>query len=305
MTRPKHLRQPYQIKGVEALFGEDSSTPTAAQWILLDQIDVPPVQPRRYFDPQAMEELIVSVKQYGILQPLIVRPKQQERYELVVGERRYRAAQAAALESVPVVVRELDDQEAWQLALLENLQREDLNPLEETEGILQFLAGKLNRNREAVISLLNQGAHPERESVDNVIHSQDWQLLLEGFNQVGKFTPESFRTNRLPLLRLPEEIQDSLRRGQIAYTKAKAIAGLKDSQQRQALLEEAVKENLSLSQIRERLRELKSQPEPSSPQIQIQSLSRRLNQSKLWSKDPQKWKRVQGWLAKIEDLLDG
>jgi ParB family chromosome partitioning protein len=87
-------------------------------------------QPRRYFDPEALTELIASVKQHGILQPLLVRKRPSGGYELVAGERRYRAAQEIGLTQVPVYIRDLNDHDAFQLALIENLQREDLNPLE-------------------------------------------------------------------------------------------------------------------------------------------------------------------------------
>jgi ParB family chromosome partitioning protein len=96
-----------------------------------------------------MQSLVKSIKQHRILSPLLVCPKGEDLYELVAGERRYRAAISAGLDEVPVVIWELTDEDALQLALLENLQREDLNPLEETEGILQLLALKLNQSSEA------------------------------------------------------------------------------------------------------------------------------------------------------------
>jgi ParB family chromosome partitioning protein len=99
-------------------------------------------QPRRYVEPEALKKLTESIRQHGMLQPLIVRPMLAvtARYELIVGERRFRAAQAAGLETVLVVVRELSDIEAGILTLVENIQRQDLNTLEETEGILELLA---------------------------------------------------------------------------------------------------------------------------------------------------------------------
>lgn len=116
-------------------------------------------QPRTYFDETAMAELTKSVKQHGVLHPIIVRPIGESRYELVAGERRYKAAKAAGLSEVPVVIQTLSDLEVVQYALMENLQREDLNPVEETEGILQLLELKLETDRPSVISLLNQMAN--------------------------------------------------------------------------------------------------------------------------------------------------
>jgi ParB family chromosome partitioning protein len=309
MSVRKHRSQPYQIKGVDALFGEPSVAEAAAEIIPLDQICLPQQQPRRYFDPKAMQELVESVKQHGILQPMLVRPQKDGKYELVAGERRYRAAVALGLEEVPVVIRELKDSEALQLALLENLQREDLNPIEETEGILQLIALKLNTTTESAIALLNQAAHPERNLVDNVIHSWEWQLVQEVFTTVGKFTPESFRTNRLPLLNLPDEVLDALRQGSIAYTKARAIAKVNDLAQRQALLEEAIAEDLSLTQIKERIAQIAAGNANSSSNSQSSSLKSRMDvayrlakKSKIWD-NPKKQKQIEKLLAELEKLF--
>ncbi|MHC0068122.1 ParB/RepB/Spo0J family partition protein [Nostoc sp. UIC 10890] len=156
------------------LSSPDAESPAATETtIKLSDIVLPQHQPRRYFDPQALKELTESVKQYGILQPLLVRPLGGGKYELVAGERRYRAGQEAKLEVAPVVVRELSDDQAFQLALIENLQREDLNPVEETEGILHLLAIRLHCDVEAVKSLLyrmknahSKGEQPSKSSLN-------------------------------------------------------------------------------------------------------------------------------------------
>ncbi|MBE9191866.1 ParB/RepB/Spo0J family partition protein [Gloeocapsopsis crepidinum LEGE 06123] len=309
MSVRKHRSQPYQIKGVDALFGELPLAEVAAEILPLSQIALPQQQPRRYFDPMAMQELVESIRQHGILQPILVRPLLDDKYELVAGERRYRAAVSAGLEEVPVVIRELTDNDALQLALLENLQREDLNPIEETEGILQLIALKLNTTSESAIALLNQAAHPKRNSVDNVIHSKDWQLVQEVFNTVGKFTPESFRTNRLPLLTLPDEVLAALRLGQIAYTKARAIAKVNDLGQRQALLESAIAENLSLTQIKQRVAQIIDCSTNQSDRSQSSSLKNRMDvtyrlakKSKIWE-NPKKQKQIEKLLAELEKLF--
>jgi ParB family chromosome partitioning protein len=175
-------------KQTDKPFGGQITTPPPAPWlsspdgelpyatettIKLSDIVLPQHQPRRYFDPQALKELVSSVKQHGILQPLLVRPIGGGKYELVAGERRYRAGLEAELEVVPVVVRELSDDQAFQLALIENLQREDLNPVEETEGILHLLAIRLHCDVEAVKSLLyrmknahSKGEQPSKSSLN-------------------------------------------------------------------------------------------------------------------------------------------
>jgi ParB family chromosome partitioning protein len=308
MSRRKRSPQPYQIKGVDALFGEQSSTEEAAQRIPLSQIRLPQAQPRRYFEPQAMQSLVESVKQHGILSPLLVRPKGQDLYELVAGERRYRAALEAGLDEVSVVIRELTDEDALQLALLENLQREDLNPLEETEGILQLLALKLNQTPESAIALLNAAAHPERNSVDNVIHSPEWQTVIDVFTSVGKFTPESFRTNRLPLLNLPDDIKEALRSGRLSYTKARAIARVKGQLERQELLDAAISEDLSLNEIKDRIKSLQptnvtlDEGQPASLKSRVDKAYAKIKKSKIWD-DPKKKRQLEKLLAQLEALL--
>ncbi|MHC5728871.1 MAG: ParB/RepB/Spo0J family partition protein, partial [Nostoc sp.] len=136
--------QPYssQLKGVAALLGESfdqtQSTANSPNTIPISLIKLPASQPRRYFDPQKLEELSRSIQKLGILEPLLVRPLLSGDYELVAGERRLRASQIAGLTEVPVVVHDIDDITTYQVRLVENLQREDLNPLEETEGILEL-----------------------------------------------------------------------------------------------------------------------------------------------------------------------
>jgi ParB family chromosome partitioning protein len=307
MNRKTQGTQPYQIRGVDALFGESAGIEAVAELLLISQICLPQKQPRCYFDSQAMEELVESIKHYGILQPLLVRPIGNDKYELVAGERRYRAAISVGLEKVPVIIRELADEEALQLAILENLQREDLNPIEETEGLLQLLALKVNETPESVIALLNQAAHPERHSVDNVIHSQKWQLVKEVFTTVGKFSPESFRTNRLPLLNLPSEVLDALRQGHIAYTKARAIAQVKNEAQRQALLKSAIEENLSLVQIKAFVTNINTvravdPSESTSLKSRVKAAYRIVEKSKVWE-DPKKQKRLEKLLAEMEAIV--
>ena len=139
---PRKSDRPYKGKAnLDVLFGEESSK-TAPQTVPLDSITLPPSQPRRYFDPVKMEQLIESVKAHGVLENLLIRPlpDKDSSYELIAGERRYRAALSAGLKEVPVTIRSLSDEQALQISLVENLLREDLNPVEEIEGILQLTA---------------------------------------------------------------------------------------------------------------------------------------------------------------------
>jgi ParB family chromosome partitioning protein len=252
----KHAIATYQFKGkgVTALLGKDTTEVSKPMSISIDCITLPTQQPRRYFDPKPLQDLTTSIRAHGILTPLLVRPVSKDSYELVAGERRFRAAQELGLTEVPVLIRELSDTEAVEVALLENLQREDLNPLEETEGILELLEQRIKKRREEVIALLNLSAHPKRASVQNVLHSPEWKTVEAVFTSVGRFSPNSFRASRLPLLKLPEDILVALREGRIEYTKAQAIARLKDPQEREKLLEEAIAEQLSLNQIKLHIR---------------------------------------------------
>ncbi len=165
-------------RGLEALLGgssdfSDSST-NAPSSLLITQLQAGKYQPRTRMDEEALNELAASIKAQGVMQPILVRPLGQQgqqgqhgdvtQYEIIAGERRFRAAQIAGLETIPVLVREVDDQAAAAMALIENIQREDLNPLEEAQGIQRLLtdfgftheqaASAVGRSRSAVSNLL-------------------------------------------------------------------------------------------------------------------------------------------------------
>ena len=276
----------------------------AAQVVAISSIRLPQQQPRRYFDPEKLEQLTISVKKLGILEPLLVRLLHPGEYELVAGERRYRAAQKAGLTEIPVVVRELTDEEALQLSLIENLQREDLNPVEETEAILQLLATQLSSSAQEARALLYRMQNEVKGKVtQNVLGSQDGELVKTMFDSLGLMSWESFVSSRLPLLNLPDEVIEALRQGQIEYTKAQAIARLKDTQARQALLFEAIQENLSLKEILERIRlQRKPQEKPQSLKIIFKETSNRLQKAKFWD-NPEKQQALEELLKQMQALL--
>jgi ParB family chromosome partitioning protein len=296
--------QPYtsKLRGVAALLGEPPVA--AAQVVAISSIHLPQQQPRRYFDPDKLEQLTISVKKLGILEPLLVRLLHPGEYELVAGERRYRAAQKAGLTEIPVVIRELTDEEALQLSLIENLQREDLNPVEETEAILQLLATQLSSSAEEARALLYRMQNEVKGKVtQNVLGSQEGELVKTMFDSLGLMSWESFVSSRLPLLNLPDEVIEALRQGQIEYTKAQAIARLKDTQARQALLFKAIQENLSLKEILERIRlQRKPQEKPQSLKIIFKETSNRLQKAKLWN-NPEKQQALEKLLKQMEALL--
>lgn len=220
--------------------------------IALNLIDPWPAQPRRYFDPERYAALRHSIAQQGILQPVLLRP-QGERYQLIAGARRVQAARELGLEAVPALVRELNDVQARELALVENLQREGLNPLEETWGTLDLLALKLGLDRAGAVQALDRMLNRS-----NGEPGPEAEIINAVFQDLGKLTPQSFRTHRLPLLNLPAEILQALEQGQLHYTKARAIAQVPDPTFRNQLLQQAINENLSLAQIRAQIQQTRA-----------------------------------------------
>jgi ParB family transcriptional regulator, chromosome partitioning protein len=295
---------------------QEAESQDSVRLLSLDALQLPETQPRRYFDPRAMDELVGSIQRYGILQPLLVRPLEEDlagKYEIVAGERRYRAAHEAGLAEVPVVVRTMGDEEAVQYALLENLQREDLNPVEETEGILRLLTLGLEKDVEDVTSLLyrmqNSLRHQARREgsvlTHNVMGNSAEEVVLSIFDGLGIMTWESFVNNRLPLLHLPDDILEALRAGRIAYTKARTIARLKDEKKREAVLREAIAQDLSLTVIRSRVSGILANQAAHTPLDlpgRASALARKLRRRKVL-KDEKKRERLETLLAEMESLL--
>lgn len=178
-------------KGLDILFSEnDTESMVATNSLPLSEIVPNKDQPRKTFDEGALQELADSISQHGVLQPLLVRPIASGGYQLVAGERRWRASKMAGLKEVPVVVKELSDTETMEIAIIENLQREDLNPIEEAEG-LQALIDKCGFTQE--------------------------QIAVS----VGKSRPAI--ANSLRLLKLPPEVRDMAKNGEISAGHARAL----------------------------------------------------------------------------------
>ncbi|MGK7942499.1 MAG: ParB/RepB/Spo0J family partition protein [Crocosphaera sp.] len=228
------------------------------QWLDIEQIQLPHSQPRRSFNKEKLEELTASIKEYGILEPLIVRPLNERLYQLVAGERRYWAAKKAGKKQIPVIVKDIDEQQAFELALLENMQRDDLNAIDETEGVLELIRQTLHiSSNEEVVQLLNRAANAQRRNqplTDNV--TRQIEMIDNLFVRIGRLNRESFRTNRLPLLNLPDDVLQVLRQGRLDYTKAKAIAKLESEIDRRNLMELVITEQLTLRQIKEKIEEI-------------------------------------------------
>jgi len=224
---------------------------------------VPQAQPRRRFEN--LEALAESIREKGVLQPLLVRPLGDGRYAIVAGERRYRAAKMAGLTEVPVRVLDLSEKEARLLALVENLQREDLNPYEETLGVLELLSEELGKTREEVVGLLERMRKEKRGvAAHNVMGTPEAQRVEEVFQALGRMTWESFVQNRLPLLGLPEDLRAALEEGTLPYTAALELKKVKDPEARARLLEEA-KGGLSLRELKARVREVMAKEKAPPP----------------------------------------
>lgn len=196
-------------KGLGALMLENSTDEMLTENELpINEIIPNRDQPRKTFDEAAIEELAQSIKQHGVLQPLLVRPIPSGGYQLVAGERRWRACRIAGLNKVPVVIKELTDTETMEIAIIENLQREDLNPIEEAEG-LQALIDKCGYTQEEVAV------------------------------SVGKSRPAI--ANSLRLLRLPQEVRDMTKNGDISAGHARALLAFDN----EAMMLEAAKNIVS------------------------------------------------------------
>lgn len=293
-----------KLKTLDAYLGPaPDEQPTAS--VQTDKIQLPKKQPRRYFDTDKLVQLVQSVKEFGILEPLLVRPLANGEYELIAGERRLRAAKEAGLKEVPIVSRELDDKQALQVALMENLQREDLNPVEETEAVLDLLALALEIDRSEVVSTLHQSYNAKQRGQElnqNVlIQLEKIESLL---SEIGRFNAGTFRSSRLPLLNLPDDVLAALRDGKIEYTKAQVIARIKDEGQRSKLLKQAISKNLSLSEIKAAIKDLTPEVEPTPEKIVAQrwsEIGKRLQNGKVWS-DRKKRDRITKLLDELDKL---
>ncbi len=205
-------------RGMDALFLDNSATGNENSNTKLNINEVEPNrdQPRKIFNEKALEELAKSIEQNGIIQPILVRPMADGSYQLIAGERRWRAARMAGLTEVPVTIREMSDEEASIFALIENLQREDLNPVEEAEGIK---------------SLIETYGFTQEEAAD----------------KVGK--SRTALTNTLRLLKLPSPVLSLLGEGKITAGHARALLGLDDENEMLKIAEITVAQELSVRQV--------------------------------------------------------
>lgn len=196
------------------------------QVVLIDINDIKPNenQPRKNFDPEKILELALSIREHGVIQPLLLR-RNKTGYEIVAGERRWRAAREAGLKKVPCILKELSDQENMLVAIIENMQREDLNPVEEAEGINQMI--------------------------------KTYELTQEEVSRsLGKSRP--YITNALRILTLPKEALDSLSSGKITTGHARALLSITEKKRQEEILNRIIKEGLSVREVEKLAKEGKT-----------------------------------------------
>lgn len=262
---------------------------------------------RHYYDEQELRQWAENdIAINGIQSPLWIRPMPGNRpneFELVAGLRRYLAAEILELEIVPVIIRNWTDEDAFQASLSENANRRDFSPLEHLDGTLKLLALKLDCSIEEAISLLYRMNNQAKGNINhNVMVNSQHDVVKAVFDFLGQTTWQSFVSNRLPLLKKPKDILDAIRTGKLEYTKGLEIAKEKDLELRQILLSEAVTLNLSLSQIRERIKASHIKPEATTVRQRFADTYKRVKQAKIWS-DPKKVKRLEKLLSDLEALM--
>ena len=273
-----------------------------------------PKQPRKYFSEERLSELASSIKEHGILQPLMVRPIEGDHiegdhiegdhiegdhieivhFEIVYGERRYRAAQIAGLNEIPVIIRNLTDSEVEVVAAIENLQRDDLNRFDEVTTKLRLVAGTLACSSEEA------EANLKSFRANQVQYAAEIEQMTQLFKQLGGESWLSFVTNGLPVLRLPELVLLPLQQGKLEYSKAVLIARAPAETQAK-LIEETLQQRLTQAELTQRIKALK--PATEETKASINELKRKLTPKKLSQLEPQERRKVDKLLQELHGLL--
>ena len=203
-------------KGISAFFPEESiHSDNTVEHVAVSKLIVNPFQPRKIFNEEALKELAESIKEHGIIQPIVVR-KKDKKYEIIAGERRFRAAKLAGLKEVPAIVKDMTEQQMMEVAILENLQREDLTPIEEAEAY-NSLIENLNFTQDALAKRL------------------------------GKSRPHI--ANHIRLLQLPEEIRKLMNEGVLSMGHGRALLGLKNKELIAEIAQKVIAQSLNVRQL--------------------------------------------------------
>lgn len=203
-------------KGISAFFPEESiHSDNRVEHIAVSKLIVNPFQPRKIFNEEALKELAESIKEHGIIQPIVVR-KKEKKYEIIAGERRFRAAKLAGLKEIPAIVKEMTEQQMMEVAILENLQREDLTPIEEAEAYSSL--------------------------IDNLNFTQD--ALAK---RLGKSRPHI--ANHIRLLQLPEDVRQLMNEGVLSMGHGRALLGLKNKGRIAEVAQKVIAQSLNVRQL--------------------------------------------------------
>lgn len=239
-------------KGLGSLFGDEMPQENTVSRLNVREIEPNPAQPRRDFDPDSLAELAESIRQNGVISPIAVR-RSENGYQIVAGERRWRACRLAGLDQIPALIVEADDRLAFEMAMIENLQREDLNPMEEAEGYRELME-RFGATQESIAE------------------------------RVGKSRPAV--ANALRLLTLPEQLVDLVRSGQLSQGHARTLLGLSDKKTMVDAAQMVLDQGLSVRQTEKLVKKLeqlaKGEQKPAavnSSQIYIEELEHRLAQA--------------------------
>ncbi|MBP1590975.1 MAG: ParB/RepB/Spo0J family partition protein, partial [Oscillospiraceae bacterium] len=217
--------------GLGALFSDNASEVQGKSTLRISEIEPNRLQPRKDFDEEAIASLADSIKDHGLLQPIVVRPYGRA-YQIVAGERRWRAARVAGLGEVPVVIKEFSDSEAMQIALIENLQRENLNPVEEALGYRE-LSEKYDMTQESIAEMTGRS----RSAV----------------------------TNAIRILGLPDEVLEMIRNGQVSTGHAKVLLALDDEKTIKELAAQVADGVLTVRALENAVKSLKSEKKGKTP----------------------------------------
>lgn len=285
-ARPERKRDLAGLIGADAPDLTRSVVPDTE--LMVDQLKPAASQPRREFDQASLDSLAHSIREHGVLQPLLVR-RRGDRYEIVAGERRWRAAQLAGLDRIPVNIRDITDAEARQMALIENLQRDDLNTLDEVDAKLELVAVTLRvplaEARGRLMQMLREEPGNDHAALDMLFATLGEQWT-------------SFARNKLKILNWPAGLLQAVRQG-LAYTAAQQIAQV-DVQEHDRLIA-LVRSGATWAQLREEVRALKNERQTHG---RADLVARHLSSAR-WRKSlsAAEQRDLDQWLSQLPDSL--
>lgn len=278
---------------------------------------------RQSHDDVLIRSFVETFQKFGFRGVLWVRPTENGQYKLIAGGTRYLAAQQANLEWVDALVFEVDEGEALDLELEENLKRRDFNDLETVHGILRSLELELSLSREQIIALFSwnsrnrqpDGTHrsPRADSILATIPLEQleshWAIVERKFERLARYSPEGFRVNFLPLLKLPQSVQQAILQGQLEGSKARLFARITDDKTRDKLLKQAIADHWSRDQIAEVVKNWREQSDPKVAaqaeelafSSRVKSVLQRLSRASLTGRSRTKAERL---LSELETLLE-